>query len=126
MVTFNPVRIAWRKQISTLVRCMVDSHAPMFAFHEYGLSRYQSYAIVLTRVSAVRSPLPAATIPWPSQRSEWNHMYQLAFLYGFDAQLMLPRPVPTLTTAYGPHWNLSLYRFVNGFVFSIPLNPGHV
>src|SRR4051794_11175978 len=103
---------------------MVDSHAPTFPFHEYGLSRYQSYAIVFTRVIAVRSPLPAATIPCPSQRSEWNHMYQLGFLYGFAAQLMLPPPLPTLYAAYGPQANLSAYRFASGFVLSSPLNPG--
>jgi hypothetical protein len=62
----------------------------------YGLSFTQSRAMVATRVSAVVSPWLPAMIPWPSHRSEWNHMYQLGFLYGLSRQLTLPLPLPTL------------------------------
>jgi hypothetical protein len=52
-------------------------------------------------------------------------MYHDAFLYGFAAQLMFPPPLPTLYGANGPQVYTSRYRFANGFVRSIPLNPGH-
>ena len=67
----------------------------MSLFHEYGLSVTQSFAIVVTRSIAAVSPVPAAVMPWPSQRSECSHMYQLGLLYGLSRQLMLPLPSPT-------------------------------
>jgi hypothetical protein len=83
-------------QMSTLVRCMVDSQAPTSAFQEYGLSTTQSCTIAVTCVRASVLPRPAAVMPCPSQRREWNHMYQLGLLYGFSFQLTLPLPFPTL------------------------------
>ena len=53
---------------------------PTSAFQEYGLSSTQSCTIVVTCARAFVSPWPAAVIPCPSQRSEWNHMYQLGLL----------------------------------------------
>src|SRR5690242_14787265 len=77
LVTLRFVRMAWRRHSSTFVRCIVASWAPAFAFQEYGLSFTQSRAIAVTWVSAALSPLLAAVMPWPIQRSECNHMYQL-------------------------------------------------
>ncbi len=79
----------------------------------------------MTRAIAVRSPAPAATMPWPSQRSEWNHMYQLTFLCGFSDQLMFPEPFPTLYGAYGAQVKMSWYRFAKVFGRSMPLKPWH-
>ena len=78
-MTFSPAMIACRVQISTLVRCIVDSCAPALTFQSYGLSLIQSWMIVVTRAIAFLSPALAASMPRPSQRSEWNHMYQLGW-----------------------------------------------
>src|SRR3954469_11834557 len=98
----------------------------MSAFHEYGLSVTQSFAIAVTRSIATVSPVAAAVMPFPSQRSEWNHMYQLGLLYGFSRQLILPLPSPTLYGANVLQVKVSFRRFATGFGPSIPLYPGHV
>ncbi|MEU4605686.1 hypothetical protein AB0F43_22110 [Kribbella sp. NPDC023972] len=64
-------------------------------------------------------------MPWPRQRSECNHMYQLGLLYGSDRHRMLPEPSPTRYGGSSPHADVSRRNAGSGTFASIPLYPEH-